>query len=107
MELSQIFSDSKQFIPRLRFEDSDANLSYFSNPYSEQVALIEALDDPEVRTIVVLKPRQIGITTANCAHTWWATFTAQKPLRTIVVADHNKTTKSIFKKFSTMQAKHY
>lgn len=101
MELSDIFADSKKFIPRLRFEDANANLSYFSNPFSEQVALIEALDDPEVRTVVVLKPRQIGITTANCAHTWWATYTAQKPLRTIVVADHNKTTKSIFKKFCT------
>ena len=101
MELAGIFSDAKKFIPRLRFEDANANLGYFSQPYSEQVALIDALENPEVRTVVVLKPRQIGITTANCAHTWWATFTAQKPLRTIVVADHNKTTKSIFKKFCT------
>ena len=101
MELTGILSDPKQFIPRLRFEDADANLSYFKNPFSEQVALIEALEDPEIKTIVVLKPRQIGITTANCADTWFRTFTAKKPLRTIVVADHNKTTKSIFKKFCT------
>ena len=97
----RIFAESKEFIPRLRFEDADANLRYFSQPYSEQVALINALDDPKVRTVVVLKPRQIGITTANCAHTFWATYCASKPLRTIVAADHNKTTKSIFKKFCT------
>ena len=100
-KFDRIFADSKEFIPRLRIEDSDANLRYFNTPYSEQVALIEALDDPVVKTVVVLKPRQIGITTANCAHTFWATYCANKPLRTIVVADHNKTTKSIFKKFCT------
>ena len=92
MELADIFADSKQFIPRLRFEDANANLSYFNEPFSEQVALIKALDDPKIKTVVVLKPRQIGITTANCAHTFWASYTAPKPLRTIVVADHNKTT---------------
>ena len=48
---------------------------------------------------MVLKPRQIGMTTVNCADTFWATFTARKPLRTIVATDHNKTTKSIFGKF--------
>ena len=101
MELADIFADAKQFIPRLRFEDADANLSYFNKPFSEQVALINALENPEIKTVVVLKPRQIGITTANCAHTFWASYTANKPLRTIVVADHNKTTKSIFKKFCT------
>lgn len=100
-KFDRIFADSKEFIPRLRFEDADANLRYFNTPYSEQVSLIEALDDPVVKTVVVLKPRQIGITTANCAHTFWATYVANKPLRTIVVADHNKTTKSIFKKFCT------
>ena len=101
MELDSILNDPKQFIPRLRFEDAEANLTNFNRPFGEQIALIEALSDPQIRTIVVLKPRQIGISTANCADTWFRTFTSKKPIRTILVADHNKTTKSIFKKFCT------
>ena len=99
MDLRQIFADRREFIGRLRFEDAHANVSQFNSPFSEQVALINALADPEVKSIVVLKPRQIGMTTANCADTFWATYTATKPLRTIVATDHSKTTRSIFKKF--------
>jgi|TARA_R100000084_G_C4654801_1_gene152096 hypothetical protein len=100
-ELNAVLSDRRRFISRLRFEDATANVASFRSPYSEQRALIEALMDSTTRSVVVLKPRQIGITTANCADTFWETFAATKPLRTIVAADHNKTTKSIFKKFCT------
>ena len=53
MELAGIFSDAKKFIPRLRFEDANANLSYFSQPYSEQVALIDALEELRQRTVLI------------------------------------------------------
>ena len=99
MSVSEIFADRRKFISRLRFEDTGANIVPFNRPYSEQVALINALMDPAVKTVVVLKPRQIGISTANCADTFWETFTARKPLRTLVAADHSKTTKSLFGKF--------
>jgi hypothetical protein len=99
--LSAVLGDRRRFISRLRFEDATANVASFSRPFSEQRALIEALMDSSTRSVVVLKPRQIGITTANCAETFWETYAATKPLRTIVAADHNKTTKSIFKKFTT------
>ena len=63
--LSEILGDRRRFISRLRFEDATANVASFSRPYSEQRALIEALMDTTTRSVVVLKPRQIGITTAN------------------------------------------
>tara|TARA_R100001224_G_scaffold113534_1_gene99263 strand:- start:1025 stop:2560 length:1536 start_codon:yes stop_codon:yes gene_type:complete len=99
MRLNEILSDRRKFIGRLKFEDMTANVTYFNRPFQEQVALINALSDPQVKTIVVLKPRQIGISTANCADTFYEAFTAKKPLRTLVAADHSKTTKSLFGKF--------
>ena len=101
MNFTQIIKDRRRFISRLKFEDKSANVVSFANPYSEQVALVEALANPEVRRVVVLKPRQIGISTANCADTFYETFAAKKPLRSLVVTDHNKTTRSMFMKFCT------
>mgnify|MGYP003659851046 FL=1 len=101
MSLQDILSDRKKFIARLKFEDASANLISFRNPFSEQIALVDAYNDPYVKTIVVLKPRQIGISTVNCADTFFETYTARKPLRTLLVADHSKTTKSLFHKFVT------
>jgi len=101
MSFKDIISDRRRFISRLKFEDKSANLVPFSNPYSEQVAFVEALTDPQVKRVIVLKPRQIGISTANCADTFYETFAARKPLRSLIVTDHNKTTKSMFMKFCT------
>lgn len=97
----KILADRRKFIARLKFEDMSANVRSFNQPFSEQVALINALRDSKVKTIVVLKPRQIGISTANCADTFYETYTAKKPLRSLIVADHSKTTKSLFGKFTT------
>tara|TARA_R100000315_G_scaffold39804_2_gene17058 strand:+ start:7933 stop:9468 length:1536 start_codon:yes stop_codon:yes gene_type:complete len=99
MNLGKILGDRRQFIARLKFEDMTANVTYFNKPFEEQVALIDALSNPAVKTIVVLKPRQIGISTANCADTFYEAYTANKPLRTLIAADHSKTTKSLFGKF--------
>ena len=96
----EILRDRRKFISRLRFEDDGANLVSFSRPYSEQIQLIEAFRNPQIKRIVVLKPRQIGISTANCADTFYETFTSRKALRTLVATDHNKTTRSLFLKFS-------
>ena len=96
----EILRDRRRFIARLRFEDEGANLVSFARPYSEQMALIDAFRNPEIRRIVVLKPRQIGISTANCADTFYETFVTRKALRTLVATDHNKTTRSLFLKFS-------
>ena len=95
----KILADRRAFLGRLRFEDAHAQVRRFNRPYAEQVALIDALNNPKVTSIVVLKPRQIGISTANCADTFYETYVAKHPLRTIIATDHNKTTRSIFKKF--------
>lgn len=100
MEISDILNDRRRFIARLRFEDAAANIVPFRNPFSEQRSLIEAFDDPKVKTVVVLKPRQIGISTANCADTFYETYSAKKPIRSLIIADHSKTTKSLFGKFT-------
>jgi predicted methyltransferase len=96
-----ILADRRKFIARLKFEDMSANVRSFDQPFSEQIALINALRDSAVKTVVVLKPRQIGISTANCADTFYEAFAAKKPLRTLIAADHSKTTKSLFGKFCT------
>ena len=101
MKFTDVIQDRRRFIARLKFEDKSANVVSFSNPYSEQVSLINALADPECKRVVVLKPRQIGISTANCADTFFETYAAKKPLRSLVVTDHNKTTRSMFMKFCT------
>ena len=100
-DIEAIFSNRRKFICRLRFQDAHANLRYFSVPYAEQLALIDAYEDPAVETIVVLKPRQIGISTMNCAHSWWETFTARNALRTLIATNHTDTTESMFSKFKT------
>ena len=100
-EIKRIFSDPREFISRLRFHDDQGDLRYFNRPYSEQIDFLNALNNPKVKTIIVLKPRQIGQSTANCAHTWYKTFTAKNALRTLVVTDCNKSTDSLFDKFGT------
>ena len=98
-EINKIFSSANEFMPRLRFHDDQGDLKFFSRPYSEQVDFLNALSDPTIKTIVVLKPRQIGQSTANCGHTFFKTFTARKALRTLVVTDCNKSTDSLYDKF--------
>ena len=99
--MEAIFSDPKRFMARLKFQDTEGRLLYFNKPYPEQMALLDALEDPMVKIIVVLKARQVGYSTENSAHTWYKTYTSSKALRTLIVADHTKTTKSIFSKFET------
>jgi len=58
---------------------------------------------PNIRrpeTLVVLKCRQIGGSTVNCAHTFWKTYTSRDPIRTLVVAHENGATDAIFSKIA-------
>lgn len=103
--MHRVMRNSSEFLSRLRFQDAHADLQYFNNPYEEQKALVSALENPLIKLILVLKPRQIGISTANCAYTWKDTYTTPKALRTLVVTDHNRTTNSLYGKFKMFHDK--
>ncbi len=73
----------------------------FSHPYDEQRLLLRELTRPTIQLVVVLKPRQIGYSTANAAHTFWVTYSAREPIKTLIATDCDKTSDALFAKIRT------
>ncbi len=94
--IRDIIRDRREFICRLKIANEKGQVQSFDSPHPEQVVLLDSLEDPDVKTIVVDKPRQIGGTTLNCADTFYSTFVARDPVRTLITAHENDATDSIF-----------
>ena len=94
--IGKILRDRQLFISRLKIANEKGVVTRFDKPHSEQVELLKALQNPEVKTIVIAKPRQIGGTTLNCADTFYSTYVAKDPIRTLICAHENDATDSIF-----------
>jgi len=96
-----VLQSAPQFVGRLSIETDAGQLGDFCDPHSEQRLLLSDLTRPDVRLAVILKPRQIGASTLNAAHTFWLTYAARDPVKTLIAADVDDTTDAIFQKFHT------
>ena len=95
-EIGRVVRDRREFISRLKIANEKGVVQRFDTPHPEQVELLRALENPLIKTVVVDKPRQIGGTTLNCADTFYSTYVARDPIRTLVTAHENDATDSIF-----------
>ena len=97
-KLSALAGDPAEFISRLRLVDEKGMDSYFNNPFPEQVLALDDFLNPQAKTIVHYKPRQIGDTTVACAYNFDYTYWAKDPVKTLVVAHTYDATDAIFDK---------
>ena len=94
------------FIARLKIKakEEQGKIVTFDCPTPGQVRLVNVLDDPKVREVVILKSRQVHFTTAICAHVWWDTYSSFDPVRTLVATNHSETTGAVFEKYELFYA---
>ena len=97
-KLNALAGDPAEFISRLRLVDEKGMDSYFNNPFPEQVLALDDFLNPQAKTIVHYKPRQIGDTTVACAYNFDYTYWAKDPVKTLVVAHTYDATDAIFDK---------
>jgi hypothetical protein len=89
--------DAREFVCRLRIHDKDGVERKFSNPYNEQVMAIADLMS-DAKTVVHLKPRQVGRSTLECAYNFYYAYWAVDAVKTLVVAHEADATDAIFQK---------
>lgn len=95
--LNLVESDQREFLCRLKLHDKDGVEVRFNDPYDEQVEALRDLMSP-ARSVVHLKPRQIGRSTLECAHNFCYTYWARDAVKTLVVAHEAEATDAIFQK---------
>lgn len=91
--LLPVLSDPLEFISRLRIVDKRGHMIKM-RPNGEQMKIIEALS--QGRDVLVLKPRQIGSTTATAAFFFWQIYTSRIPQTHIILSHKTASAKHIF-----------
>ena len=84
--LDKIFSDPVEFIKRLMIRDKDGNHTLFGDIISpEQLSIIDAIHNND--RVIVLKARQLGISTLCRAYAFWHYYTNSKTITSAVVSN--------------------
>lgn len=96
--IAQALQKPRRFVSGLQIEDPHGGTQPFTTPFPEQVDLLAALLDPNVRTIVVCKARQLGISTILGAWLLWRILSTPHPLKALIATNHGDTTKSSFRR---------
>ena len=86
------------FLSRLKVLNQHGDIVAFDEPHPEQISSLPSYLDPQVRTIILLKPRQIGATTLAVAVLFWKLYTARNGLRLLIVANDDDANDNIFQK---------
>jgi hypothetical protein len=93
-------SDPIEFLCRLRIHDKDGSERTFNPPFQEQVFALQDLMSP-ARTVVHLKPRQVGRSTLECAYNFYYTYWCPDACKTIIMAHEADATDAIHQKIKT------
>lgn len=92
------------FLSGLKLIDPRGIERSFTEPFPEQVALIKALSErtadglPRYTNVNILKPRQIGFTTAISAWNFTYGYRVLDPVKTLIVAHEADASENIFRK---------
>ena len=103
-QLRQAVDNPMELLSRLKLIDPQGIECSFGSPFPEQVALIQALaertedDMPRYTNVNILKPRQIGFTTALAAWNFTYGYRSLDPVKTLVVAHEAEASENIFRK---------
>ena len=92
-QLQTIFNDGKRFIGMLQITDKQSSKKIRFEMNEEQEYLFDAL--LKHRLVVVLKPRQIGISTLLRAYALWKAYTSEDPVKWGVVSFHDRSAKHL------------
>lgn len=87
--LDEILVDPVEFIGRLTIKNKNGKLCKFGDVITdEQIALIRALE--QHKRIIVIKSRQMGISTVVRAFCFWQALTAREVISTAVVSNKER-----------------
>ena len=92
-QLDEILSDPLSFIRLLHISDKASGKRIRFEPNGEQKRLIREVQ--KSKRVIVLKPRQIGISTVLRAYALWRTYTTKDPLRFGVISFHDRSAKHL------------
>jgi len=92
-QLKTIFDDGRKFIGMLQITDKQTSAKVRFELNDEQEYLFDVLQ--KHRLVVVLKPRQIGISTLLRAYALWQAYTSPDPVKWGVVSFHDRSAKHL------------
>ena len=100
IELEPILRDPVKFIQLLRIQDKYSGKLVQFVPNEEQIQLLKKLK--KHKKVIILKPRQIGISTVLRAYALWRTYQTPDPLKFGVISFHERSAKHLRKMDSRM-----
>tara|TARA_R110000851_G_scaffold20680_9_gene62387 strand:- start:3568 stop:5088 length:1521 start_codon:yes stop_codon:yes gene_type:complete len=92
-QLDKVLQDPLKFIKLLKIQDKYSGKLVRFSPNGEQVELIKKLQQHQ--KIIILKPRQIGISTLLRAYALWQTYITKDPLKFGVISFHQRSAKNL------------
>ena len=98
--LDTTLQDPTKFIKLLKIQDKYSGKLVPFIPNQEQIELIHKLQQHQ--KIIILKPRQIGISTLLRAYALWRTYTTKDPLKFGVISFHQRSAKNLRRMDKTM-----
>ena len=100
IELEPVLRDPVKFIQLLKIQDKNSQKLVQFTPNNEQVQLLKKLK--KHKKVIILKPRQIGISTVLRAYALWRTYHTTDPLKFGVISFHERSAKHLRKMDSMM-----
>ena len=94
-QLGPIFKDPIKFFRLLRVQDKYSGAYKQFDLYPEQEELLRKLDKHQ--KIIVIKPRQIGVSTLLRAYAFYRAYTAEDPVKFGVLSFHERSSKHLRK----------
>lgn len=94
-DIHKVFSDPLRFFQMLKIQDKYTGQYKPFELYPEQEELLLKLDVH--KKIIVIKPRQIGISTLLRAYAFWKTYTSTSPTKFGVLSFHDRSAKHLRK----------
>jgi len=92
-ELDAVLSQPEKFIKLLKIQDKYSGKLVNFSPNGEQKQLLKKLE--KHKKIIILKPRQIGVSTLLRAYALWKTYITKDPLKFGVISFHQRSAKNL------------
>jgi len=97
--IEKVIEDPVAFISRLKVVNKEGRLVTLT-PTDEQMEIIHSFFN-EDKDLVILKPRQIGSTTINCAILYYLFYTSEEPISIVLLSHKLESSKEFLEKIKT------
>jgi len=99
-QMGVIFGDPERFIRMLWIPDKASSKRVRFEPNLEQMRLLEEVQNR--KRVIVLKPRQIGVSTLLRAYALWEVYKTDDPVKFGVISFHDRSAKHLRKMDNTL-----